>query len=140
MKKYISLFIVAVMLITQLGITASAAEINVSAQKQEMEQASVQPRLNYDGSAHLTTAWTNILTDDNWLNEILTVKSSANNAGKVELRVLNHDDQIVGSVKSVEPGKSVKLDKISHASGTYTLQGRTTTEEDNGYYSFVVQD
>lgn len=140
MKKYISLFLVVVMIMVQLAIPAYATEVSVTeVPLVEGTQEDIQPRLDVDVDAHLSDSWTNIVTDDNWLNAVVTVESHGNNIAIVWLRVLNEDGQQVGSEKKVSPGYSVKMDKIPHVSGTYVLQGQVLYGNE-GNYTFHIYD
>ncbi len=135
MKKCISLIVATVMLVMQLGISVSAVETTPF----EAEPENIEPRLSFSGVAYLGPYWGNILTDNNWLNATLTVTNHANNVGIVCLRVIDEDGNQIGRIMGVNPGLSVQMDTISHASGTYTLQG-LVAENDAGSYFLTVRD
>jgi hypothetical protein len=96
----------------------------------------VQPRINWTGTAKLnTTSYQNITSSNNVFPDSPTVTSDANNPGTVTLRVIDDKGKQVGSTKTVSPGKDVVLDQIPALSGTYTIQGKASVA---GTYTFNV--
>jgi hypothetical protein len=56
-----------------------------------------------------------------------TVTNAAGNKGAIKVRIINAKGEQVGTVKTVNAGKSAKLDSIPWNSGTYTLQAKAVS-------------
>lgn len=134
MKRVFAL-IVALVMVASMTTSAYAVEASTAAYKTETQQ-SATPRINWGGTAYLTTTgYCNITDSNNFFNDSPLVISDGNNPGDVTLRVLNESGLQVGGLKVVEPGQSVRLDSIPHDSGTYRIQGKATVE---GSYYFDI--
>lgn len=91
---------------------------------------------SWQGTAFLSTeAYCNITGANNWVKEAPVIMSDPDNPGSVQLRVLDGNSAVIGSEKTLAPGKSVRLDTIPALSGTYVIQGKVT---ESGEYGFIV--
>lgn len=87
MRKIVSVVLVAVIFIMQLGITASATVVETQIGHTEA-CGTVQPRLNETVGVNLNnTDWSTIITDNNWLTEYITVSSDSANVGDIKVKV-----------------------------------------------------
>ena len=122
-KKTISTLALTAAILGTTCMPAFAATPEVNTPDTSSTYTTVQPRINWTGTAKLnTTSYQNITSD-------------ANNPGTVTLRVIDDKGKQVGSTKTVSPGKDVVLDQIPALSGTYTIQGKASVA---GTYTFNV--
>lgn len=134
-KKIISLLVVILLLTTSLPAFATNS-VSAEAVEQSEANEAVQSRIYWNGSAYLQSGlFCTIVGSNNLFGDAPLVTSNANNPGTVMLRVVNGSGAVVGNIKRVAPGESVRLDTIPATSGTYTIQGRTAV---SGTYSFVI--
>lgn len=132
MKKIFAI-ILSLVVVLSMSTTALAAE-NPSSGFNAGQGPT--PRISWNGTAVLKTdTFYNITSSNNLFSDYPLVKSDGNNPGTVIIRVIDKDGQQVGEAKTVEPGFSIRLDKIPFNSGTYTIQGQAYVE---GNYRFVI--
>lgn len=136
-KKTICALTLAAALAVGTSATAFAATPDVVAPNSDTEYSTtVEPRINWTGTAKLTAGtYGNITSSNNIFPDSPTIWSDANNPGTVTIRVLNSKGEQVGSTKTLAAGKKVTLDQIPAFSGTYTIQGNPTV---SGTYTFTV--
>lgn len=134
---FIVLMIVSVMMYSVTSALAVSEDSAASSPALSQSQSTtVQPRINYQGSVYLSAKkWCNVTSSNNLFPDSPLVTSDANNITFVALRVINASGAQVGSTKSVNPGSSVRFDRIPAMSGTYTIQAYTNTA---GYYYFHI--
>lgn len=102
-----------------------------------MQSSTVQPRVNWTGVAYVSKAyWCNITSSNNLFPDSPLVTNHAGNPGEIKVRIINEDGKQVGETKTVKAGKSVRMDQIPAASGTYTLQAKAT--KTNGNYTITI--
>lgn len=141
MKKIVSFVLIAVILVMQLSIAASATELEAQIGHTEACEAA-QPRLNVTVSANLNdTDWSTIVTDNNWLTETITISSDSANHGDVKVKVCYLDSGgDITTAKTLSPGKSVTLGPVAWNSGEYKIIAITTDSSANGLFSFKIHD
>lgn len=89
-------------------------------------------------SANLgTDAFYNIAASKSMFAHSPMIVSDEENIGDVHIRVLDDRGQIVGSIKTVSPGRSVTVDEIPAFSGTCTIQGKAA--KSGGNYMFKIR-
>ena len=140
MKKIFCLFLAIVILAMQLGVVASA-EQETHTENVEL-YSTVQPRLNSTVGASLDSeSWSTIVTDNNWINEYITVTSDTSNDGpfKVKVCYLESGGDITAA-KTVYPGGSVTLGPVKWNSGAYKIVGQTLYSEHEGGFTITVKD
>ena len=135
-KKTISTLALTAAILGTTCMPAFAATPEVNTPDTSSTYTTVQPRINWTGTAKLnTTSYQNITSSNNVFPDSPTVTSDANNPGTVTLRVIDDKGKQVGSTKTVSPGKDVVLDQIPALSGTYTIQWKASVA---GTYTFNV--
>lgn len=135
MKKLFAI-VLSLTLVLSMATTAFAAEIP-SSEAIETAEETITPRIYWHGTANLvTTQYNNITGSNNVFPDSPLITSDGNNAGDVYIKVLNGEGKQVGAIKTVSPGKSVRLDQIPAFSGQYTIQGKAVTAD--GTYTFSI--
>ncbi|MFB5269347.1 hypothetical protein ACE41H_21535 [Paenibacillus enshidis] len=116
----------------------SSAGVVTAAPAGETQNSNDEVRImvSWSGTAYLTkNAFSNITSSNNLFNDSPQVTNGADSPGNVTVRIKNESGQIVGSEKTIAPGKTVRLDQIPWDSGTYTLQGKGSV---TGTYSISI--
>lgn len=131
--KNINRVILVIMMLSLVfpTISAHAAELDTRYSGEEIEEVC------WSGSAYVSTKhYCNVTSSNNFFPDSPKVTNSANNPGKIYVRILNSSGQQVGRTKTIAVGKSVTMDQIPAFSGTYTLQAKAVTS--SGYYSISI--
>ncbi|MCL2416237.1 MAG: hypothetical protein FWD01_05410 [Defluviitaleaceae bacterium] len=85
------------------------------------------------------SGWSNVVTDNNWLDATLEITNHADNAGDLEFRVLNENGAIIMDSFLIPLGSTTTAPKkIPFNSGTYSLQARAVSAPAN--YTITVKD
>lgn len=121
MKRFISLFLVAVLLVLPLSAVASAAEVDA----EEAATANVQPRLTGTRTLSLGNAWTDVVSDNNWLSAYVTVTNAASSSYDVQVRIVDAYGVIIVSGKTISAGSSKTFGPIAYDAGKYTIQAKS---------------
>lgn len=137
MKKILSTTLALAMASALCVPAMAASEPTPEVVETSAVTTSVTPRINWTGTAKLNTSdYANITSSNNVFPDSPLVTSNGNNTGAVYIRVLDEDGAIVGGIKKVYPGRSVRLDQIPALSGTYTIQGKAVSTP--GTYTFNI--
>ena len=127
MKKFLALFIAAIMLIMPLSITAFAATTNTIE-----AEAAVQPRLKKTVTIALGNTWTDIHVENNWLTANLTVANHTTSSYAVQIRIVSSDYvSILRESKEIASGRSGEFSNLS--SGGYIIQGKSADDATHEY-------
>lgn len=122
MKKFLTLFIVAILLIIPVSITACVATTNTV----EAEEA-VQPRLNKKVTIALDNTWTDIPVENNLLTTNLTVANHTTSSYAVQIRIVSSDYvSTLCESKEIASGSSEKFSNLS--AGGYIIQGKAADD------------
>lgn len=129
MKKVI---IASCLSLSILGVSAAPnianAEELTSVESKSFEE--VTPYINWSGNAYLIiTAYTNVTSSNNIFTDAPTVTNDSGNKGTIKVKVVDEAGNQVGTVKTIEKGKSAKLSDIPWNSGTYTIKAKAVDKE-----------
>lgn len=129
MKKAI---IASCLSLSILGVAAGPNNVNAaeltSGESKTIEE--VSPYINWSGNAYLvTTAYTNVTSSNNVFTDAPTVTNDSGNKGAIKVKVVDEAGNQVGTVKTLEKGKSAKLSDIPWNSGTYTIKAKAVDKE-----------
>lgn len=136
-KKLLSLALATVMGMG-MGTSTLAAEFVTPIPAEAVVASEIvthSTRINWNGTAVLGSSWNNITSSNNVFPDSPKVTSNASNPGTVTIRVVDGAGKQIGGSKTVAAGKSVTLDQIPALSGSYTIQGKTSTA---GTYTFNI--
>ena len=127
MKRLISVLLAVVISISTLGITASAAEVDIG----KAETVNVEPRLNYQTTIQLGSAWTDIWVEHNLVYANLTVKNMTTSSDDVMIRIVSIDrEDVLKEAQTIAPGYSATFFLNS---GGYIIQGKSVDEDAHTY-------
>lgn len=127
MKKFLTLFIVAILLIIPVSITACVATTNTI----EVEET-VQPRVKKTVTIALENTWTDIHVENNWLTADLTVANHTTSSYDVQIRIVSSDHKsTLRDSETIASGSSGKFSNLS--AGGYIIQGKSADDVTHEY-------
>lgn len=87
----------------------------------------------WSGNANLNNEnFCNIINYNNFFADTPTITNDISNNEAITIRFINESGEIVSSEKTINPGETVKLDKIDPFKGMLTIQG--VSEKSSSYY------
>lgn len=139
MKSIRKIAVTCVLALTMIASSSTVLAVDVDTScplALPSQSETVQPKIYFNNTVNLPiNVWSNITSSNNLLNDAPLVTSDINNPSIVSIRVVNAKGEIVGKVKWVKPGSSVRLDTIPASSGVYTIQGCPSK---SGIFRFVI--